>query len=226
MNAPDSIALLRTQSLTGLVQEALEQQIVAGDLKPGDPLREGAIALSMGISRGPVREAIRMLEARGLVDFAKNCGVQVRKLDGQQAAQIYQVRIPLEGLIGELVAQRTPAESGQVLTPIMEQMERLVKQQNVDAYAGLNLEFHDALARLTGNAALHETYRRLVIQLKLFRTHTFKHVPDTILASLAEHTAIYQAVQNQDTHLASHLLRAHAEDSLRRLRIALGTHAA
>lgn len=226
MNAPDSIALLRTQSLTGLVQEALEQQIVAGDLKPGDPLREGVIASSMGISRGPVREAFRMLEARGLVDFAKNCGVQVRKLDGEQAAQIYQVRIPLEGLIGELAAQRTSTESGQVLTPIMDQMKRLVKQQDVAAYAGLNLEFHDALARLTGNAALHDTYRRLVIQLKLFRTHTFKHAPETIRASLAEHTAIYQAVRNQDAAAASQLLRKHAEDSLRRLRVALGSDAA
>lgn len=224
MNAPESIALLRTQSLTGLVQEALEQQIVAGDLKPGDPLREGAIATAMGISRGPVREAFRMLEARGLVDFAKNCGVQVRKLDGEQAAQIYQVRIPLESLIGELAAQRPPAETDRVLAPIMEQMKRLVKQQDVTAYAGLNLEFHDALARLTGNAALHDTYRRLVIQLKLFRTHTFRHAPETIRASLAEHTDIYQAVLHQDTKTGSRLLREHAEDSLRRLRTALDAH--
>jgi len=221
MNAPDSIALLRTQSLTGLVQEALEQRIVAGDLKPGDPLREGAIASAMGISRGPVREAFRMLEARGLVDFAKNCGVQVRRLDGEQAAQIYQVRIPLEGLIGELAAQRPAEESAPVLAPIMEQMRHLVERQDVAAYAGLNLEFHDALARLTGNDALHDTYRRLVIQLKLFRTHTFKHAPETIRASLTEHTAICQAVLRQEPSVASQLLKAHAEDSLRRLRLAL-----
>lgn len=225
MNAPDSIALLRTQSLTGLVQEALEQQIVAGDLKPGDPLREGAIATAMGISRGPVREAFRMLEARGLVDFAKNCGVQVRKLDGEQAAQIYQVRIPLEALIGELAAQHSPAETDRVLSPLMAQMKQLVKQEDVAAYAGLNLEFHDALARLTCNVALHDTYRRLVIQLKLFRTHTFKHAPETIRASLTEHTAIYQAVLTQDSQMASRLLREHAEDSLRRLRIALSSSA-
>lgn len=221
MNAPESIALLRTQSLTGLVQEALEQQIVAGDLKPGDPLREGAIATAMGISRGPVREAFRMLEARGLVDFAKNCGVQVRRLDGEQAAQIYQVRIPLEGLIGDMAAKRARAESGPVLAPIMEQMRLLVERQDVAAYAGQNLEFHDTLARLTGNLALHDTYRRLVIQLKLFRTHTFKHAPETIRDSLAEHTAIYEAVLNQDSPTASRLLSEHAEDSLRRLRIAL-----
>lgn len=223
MNAPDSIALLRTHSLTGLVQEALEQQIVAGELKPGDPLREGTIATAMGISRGPVREAFRMLEARGLVDFAKNCGVQVRRLDGEQAAQIYQVRIPLEGLIGELAAKGDSAESDRLLMPIMEQMRLLVERQDVAAYAGLNLEFHDALARLTGNGALHDTYRRLVIQLKLFRTHTFKHAPETICASLAEHKAIYQAVIDRDSPTASRLLREHAEDSLSRLRVALGS---
>lgn len=226
MNALDSFELLRTQSLSGLVQEALEQQIVAGDLKSGDRLREGAIASAMGISRGPVREAFRMLEASGLVDFAKNCGVQVRKLDGEQATQIYQVRIPLEGLIGELAAHRNVVETDAVLAPIMANMNEVVNRQAVGAYAGLNLEFHDALARLSGNVALHETYRRLVIQLKLFRTHTFKHAPDTILASLAEHTAIYAAVREQDAVAASHLLKKHAQDSLSRLRIALAANLA
>lgn len=221
MNSPDALALLRTQSLTGLVQKELEQQIVSGSLKPGDPLREGSIAAALGISRGPVREAFRMLEERGLVAFAKNCGVQVRRLDGAQAAQIYQVRVPLEGLIGELAAPRWDGEAQAVFDPLMARLRHAVEQQDVGSYAGLNLEFHDALAALTGNQALHDTYRRLVVQLKLFRSHTFKHNPQTIRTSLAEHTRILNAVRSGDAPLASRLLREHAQDSLRRLNAAL-----
>jgi len=225
MNAPDSIALLRTKSLTGLVHEALEQQILAGDLKPGDALREGAIATAMGISRGPVREAFRMLEARGLLDVVKNCGVQVRTLDGAQAAQLYQVRIPLEALIGELAAHRRPEESDAQLSPILERMHRALSQADVASYSGLNLALHDALARLCGNPALHDTYRRLVVQLTLFRSHTFQHAPDTMRASLAEHTAICAAILAQDAATASRLLKQNAEESLRRLQATLAAAA-
>jgi DNA-binding GntR family transcriptional regulator len=221
MNYPNAFALLRTQSLTGLVQKELEQQIVAGHLKPGDPLREGSIAATLGISRGPVREAFRMLEERGLVAFAKNCGVQVRKLDCSQAAQIYQVRIPLEGLIGELAAQHWTVAARHVFDPLMERLQRAVQQQDVESYAGLNLEFHDALAKLSGNEALHDTYRRLVVQLKLFRSHTFRHDRQTICTSLAEHTQILDAVRRGDSQGASFLMRTHAQDSLQRLTSAL-----
>ncbi|MGL9773584.1 MAG: GntR family transcriptional regulator [Sodalis sp. (in: enterobacteria)] len=104
MNTPDTITLLRTQSLSNLVQVELERRIVAGELSPCSPLREATITAEMGISRGPVREAFRMLEERGLVLFEKNCGVRIRRLDMAQALQIYQVRIPLEELAGSLVA--------------------------------------------------------------------------------------------------------------------------
>lgn len=220
MSSPEAIALLRTQSLTTLVHEELERRIAAGQILPGAPLRESAIATDMGISRGPVREAFRMLEERGLVMFEKNCGVRVRQLDLEQATHIYQVRIPLEGLIGELVTQNLTAEGRDQVRQVLEQMAECVAHQNVPAYADLNFRFHDLLARFTGNPILYDTYRRLVVQLKLFRSYTFRHSPETISVSLREHTAIFNAITSLNVLLARELLCQHASDSLTRLRSA------
>lgn len=221
MSSPEALTLLRTQSLTTVVHEQLEHRIATGQLAPGEPLREAAIATDMGISRGPVREAFRMLEERGLVMFEKNCGVRVRQLDLGQAVQIYQVRIPLEGLIGELVTQNLTAEATAQIRRILDDMGNAVHSQDVSGYTALNFEFHDTLARYTANAALYDTYRRLVVQLKLFRSYTFRHTPETIGLSLQEHRAIFEAISAADPALASERLRQHSHDSLVRLRAAV-----
>ncbi|AHF75176.1 GntR-family transcriptional regulator [Sodalis praecaptivus] len=217
MNTPDTLTLLRTQSLTNLVQEELERRIVAGQLTPGAPLREAAIAAEMGISRGPVREAFRMLEERGLVLFEKNCGVRIRRLDMAQALQIYQVRIPLEELAGTLVAQHLTPAGAEDLGEVLRKMAVGLERQDIALYTPLNFQFHDLLVKYTGNPSLYDTYRRLVVQLELFRSYTFRHNPQTITLSFREHHAIFDAVLARDAALAGRLLRQHAQDSLRRL---------
>jgi DNA-binding GntR family transcriptional regulator len=221
MNSPDAIKLVRTKSLANVVYEELERQILTGSVEPGDALREVSIASDMGISRGPVREAFRILEERGLVVFEKNCGVYVRRLDGEQAAQIYQVRIPLEKLVGQLVAKNLSAAAEAQIREILAHMQDAVARGDVYIYAGLNLAFHDSLALHTGNAVLYETYRKLVTQLRIFRGHTFRYKPETIGVSLNEHSKIFAAVTARDEALAGELLQVHAQDSLRRLRMTL-----
>lgn len=217
MSSTDALTLLRTRSLTTLVHEELERQILAGEIQPGDALREASIATNMGISRGPVREAFRTLEERGLILFEKNCGVSVRKLDSEQAAQIYQVRIPLEGLIGQLVTLNLKPEGHAQLEGLIKIMHRAVDEKDISTYATLNQQFHDLLAKFTNNSALYDTYRKLVVQLRLFRNHTFRHSPETIKLSLQEHIAIFNAISSGNENSTSELLRKHAEDSLQRL---------
>jgi DNA-binding GntR family transcriptional regulator len=221
MNSPDAIRMLRTKSLTNVVHEELERQIIAGDVLPGDALREISIAADMGISRGPVREAFRILEERGLVLVEKNCGVFVRRLDANQAAQIYQVRVPLEGLVGQLAARSVTVAGKTQIRNLLDRMQECVVQGDTSAYGSLNLDFHDNLALQSGNQVLYETYRKLVTQLKLFRSHTFKYQPETIGISLQEHRRIFEAIAANDEALASELLQAHARDSLSRLRMTL-----
>jgi DNA-binding GntR family transcriptional regulator len=94
-------------------------------------------------------------------------------------------------------------------------MENAAQQEDVNPYTSLNFAFHDALARLSGNPKLHETYSRLVSQLSLFRRKTYIHNRNSMLASLAEHKQIYAAVEQKNADLAADLLSEHAKKSKR-----------
>lgn len=217
----DPLTLVKTQSLPALVQARIERMILDGQLRPGEPLREVALAETLGVSRGPVREAFRGLEEKGLVLIEKNCGVQVRTLSHAQADDIYEVRVTLETLIGEKAASQASPEGLAEVARLLEDMAVAAQDSDVNPYTSLNMRFHDTLARLTGNTVLHETYRRLVAQLSLFRRRAYQHDRESMALSLREHRAIYQAIAARDGKRAGALLRVHAEDSRSRLHAAL-----
>ena len=215
MSYTESLALLRNNSLPMLVQAELERMILEGKFLPGEPLRETGLSALLGVSRGPIREAFRGLEEKGLVQLEKNCGVQVRTLSIEEADQIYDVRICLEQLIGRNVAMQLTKAGAKELSQIIGKMENAAQQEDVNPYTSLNFAFHDALARLSGNPKLHETYSRLVSQLSLFRRKTYIHNRNSMLASLAEHKQIYAAVEQKNADLAADLLSEHAKKSKR-----------
>lgn len=223
MTFTTALNVLKHQSLPTLVQEELERMIMDGRLLPGEQLREVALAALLGVSRGPIREAFRGLEEKGLVSTVKNCGVFVRKLDPVEADQIYEVREALEALIGERVSRRIDNEGITALQTIVEQMAVAVAGADINRYTALNFSFHDALARLSGNPKLHATYQRLVAELSLFRRHTYVHDESSMALSLAEHRAIFDAIVARQPQRVTELLRGHVSDSRRRLHQVLDT---
>jgi len=217
MTFTTALNVLKHQSLPTLVQEELERMIMDGRLPPGEQLREVALAALLGVSRGPIREAFRGLEEKGLVSTVKNCGVYVRKLDPVEADQIYEVREALEALIGERVSRHLDSQGISTLQSIVEQMADAVTGADINRYTALNFSFHDALARLSGNPKLHATYQRLVAELSLFRRHTYVHDETSMALSLAEHRAIFDAIVARQPQRVAELLRGHVSDSRRRL---------
>jgi phosphonate utilization transcriptional regulator len=221
MTPPEPLEILRTHSLQNLVQEELERMILDGRLAPGEPLRETSLAALLGVSRGPIREAFRGLEEKGLVRVEKNHGVQVRTLSLEEADQIYEVRICLEVLIGHKVADNIGAAGLKEVKAIVKKMGAAALLDDVNPYTSLNLAFHDALARHCGNAKLHESYSRLVAQLSLYRPKAYLHDKNSMALSLSEHRAIFDAVERRNGGQASELLQRHAEDSRQRLHQAI-----
>jgi DNA-binding GntR family transcriptional regulator len=122
--AAAAIELLRENSLATLAQRELERQIVSGEIAAGTKLNEADIAGSLGVSRGPVREAFRALDQAGLVRVEKNRGVYVRQVSLEEANEIYEVRAALEGLIGRLAARHVDAEQAEQLRSIVRKMAR------------------------------------------------------------------------------------------------------
>jgi phosphonate utilization transcriptional regulator len=188
-----SIVLLQSNSLPGLVQRELERMILAGDLVPGSKLNEALLAKALGVSRGPVREAFRALEESGLVRLEKNRGVYVRQIPIEEADDIYELRAVLDDFVGRRVAATASPEAVRALRGDVARMEKAAARNDVDTYLTANLDFHDRLVSLAGNAKLLLTYRRLANELRLFRRATLAQ-GDTLLVSTREHREIVDQI--------------------------------
>jgi phosphonate utilization transcriptional regulator len=213
------IAMVRSHSLPALVGRELTHRILAGELAAGAKLNEADIALRLGVSRGPVREAFRALEAAGLVRLEKNRGVYVRELSGAEADEIFELRALLDEFAGRKAARRASADDVRTLTAMVERMDEATRLGDADGYFDLNLAFHDRIVGLAGNAKLRELYGRLVNELALFRRASFDHAAN-LPRSAAEHRAIVERIAARESEAAARLLREHAMASRERARLA------
>lgn len=210
-----TIALLQTSSLTNVVQQEIERAILQGEYAPGSKLIEAALAEKMGVSRGPVREAFRMLEEAGLVRNEKNRGVFVRDIPIEEAVEIFDLRAAMDELVGRKLAQNiTPAQLKE-LKGLGDAMEKAVKAEDAYNYHLLNLRFHDRLVEMAGNSKLTAIYRKLIKELSLFRR---LNLADGWLmpVSASEHRKIIKSIASGDADLAGRAMFDHVMDSKER----------
>jgi phosphonate utilization transcriptional regulator len=210
------IEVVRRHSLTALVRDEIDRQIVEGELAPGDKLNEADWAARLHVSRGPVREAFRALEQAGLVRTVKNRGVFVRTVSLAEADEIYAVRAVLEEAACRKLAATIDARQLAVLRDWLDAMRAALDARDHDAYTRANVAFHDAIVAAAGNLKLYETYRRLVSELSLFRRAALVVHADAMERSLAEHRAILTALASRDADHAAALMHAHANGGLQR----------
>lgn len=210
--AHPTIALLQTSSLANVVQTELERMILSGELAPGARLTEAALAMQLGVSRGPLREAFRMLDEAGLVRTEKNRGVYVRNVPIDEAIEIFDLRAALDEWVGRRLATQITAPQLKELRGLVEQMELAVKAHDLHRYHALNLGFHDRLVELAGNSKLTSIYRKLVRELSLFRCQNLNG--DGLLpASASAHRQIVKAIASGDGDAAGRVMFDHACES-------------
>ena len=210
-----TIALLQSSSLTTVVQQEIERSILIGEYEPGSKLIEATLAFKLGVSRGPVREAFRMLEEAGLVRNEKNRGVFVRDIPMDEAIDIFDLRAVMDELVGRKLAKNiTPVEIREIKS-LVELMEKSVKAQDAYNYHLLNLKFHDRLVEMAGNRKLTEIYRKLIKELSLFRR---LNLSDGWLMPLSvrEHKQIVKAIVSGDADAAGKAMFDHVIESKER----------
>jgi phosphonate utilization transcriptional regulator len=213
---PTVLQLVQSNSLPGLVQAEIEQLILRGELAIGQRINESDLALRFGMSRGPIREALRALEESRLVRAEKNRGVFVREVSVEEADEIYDVREALDQLIGQRVAERATPEQLRGMQAVVAEMDDATGMQDIKRYHALNLKFHDMLVDFAGNARLTETYRLLTKGLLLFRLRGLKE-GGGFAVSNTEHKAVVEAIAARDSARAGRLLRRHAVESRARM---------
>jgi DNA-binding GntR family transcriptional regulator len=211
-----TIAQLRENSLSGVVRHEIERLILSGELPTGSRVNENAIALRLGVSRGPIREACRALVEIGLLDLIPNRGVFVRRMDRHDVEEVYDLRAGLTGLAGSLLASKiTDAEVNQ-LRKLVEAMDDAAENGNFRRFYPINLEFHDIILQLTGNSRLIKSYRSLVKEFQLFRTHGLVQ-SDALRESNQEHRAILTALESREPQTAYEASFRHVQHGKQRM---------
>ncbi len=207
-SAHSTIAMLRNSSLASAVQQEIERMIFVGELGPGDKLTEAWLAERLGVSRGPVREAFRVLEEAGLLQLEKNRGVFVREIPIEEVLEIYELRAMMEAHVGAALARIATGTQLQELQKLVAQMESAAAEDDEPLYYRLNVEFHERLVDFAGNRKLLALYRKLTRELSLFRRRNLSDQAQ-LLVSVAEHRHILEAIASGDAVRAAQALSQH-----------------
>jgi DNA-binding GntR family transcriptional regulator len=200
----------RSLSRTVQIEHALEHMILAGELSPGERLIEVDLAQRFGTSRGPLREAMQTLAARGLVETVRNRGVIVRSVSPKEATELYDLRAAVFGLAGRVLTDRLNDIMLETMYQFVADMEILAKERSFDDYYRKNLAFHDFLITSTGNGLLANEYRSFVKKLHLCRARSLVQAGG-LSVSNREHAEMVDAVASGDRLRAQEAFFRHVE---------------
>lgn len=216
----DDLRILRTVSLTSVLEREIESLILSGELPPGERINEIQIARRFGTSRGPIREATRSLEGKGLVEVIRNRGVFIRRLTLEQAIEIYDLRSALFGLAGRLLAARMNDGILDDLVGQLQQMDKVAESREFDTYYPLNLAFHATIVQHAGNGTLAGEYQAMVKKLHLFRARSLVQ-GGGLAVSNREHREIVDALASGDVDRAHGACWRHVERAKHRMLAAI-----
>ena len=201
------------------VQQQILKSIRSGHYRPGDRIRETEVAKALGVSRTPVREALRRLESDGLLSFESWRGVVVSRLDRQQVSELYAMREVLEGAAARMAARHIDDAGIELLKLLLEKSQE--SPDDPARLAKLNRELHQTIYSAAHNRYLLQTLGQLENALALLRGTTYAVAgrPDT---AAAEHRAIVEAICSRDAEAAELAARKHIGAAQRaRLRLML-----
>jgi DNA-binding GntR family transcriptional regulator len=190
------------------VYDHLRDEILSGSLTPGAELSEVALAESLGVSRGPIREAIGRLAAEGLVTVRPRRGAVVSSLSTEEFIELYQVREALELLAVQLAVPRLGTDDITALQALIDEMSTRAERKQVGEFFEANTAFHARLVDASGNAKLIDMYRQLLDQLGRYRRRSLQ-LRGNLQRSVAEHAAILRAAKRGDAERAAHLMSEH-----------------
>lgn len=196
------------KTLSMRIAEQLKLQIFSGDFRPGDRLNEAALAQRMNTSRGPIREAIRILAGFGLVTAVPNRGVFVRKISVREMVEISELRALVFGFAAGLAAEHRLERDCVKLKKIVNKMDKAAEVEDKDKYYQLNLEFHDVIVSLAQSERAKRLYNDFVKELHLCRRQNFDN-GSNMRKSNAEHRLIYEAIVKGNKAEATKLAEQH-----------------
>ena len=197
--------------LRDVVFYTLRQSILTGELKPGERLMEIHLADKLGVSRTPVREAIRRLELEGLVTMFPRRGAEVAQITEKSMSDVLEVRRTLDALCAELAGDRISQEGLSSLKQACENFERSVATKDAQKIAQADVALHDIILQATGNQRLIQLVNNLSEQMYRYR---FEYIKDSSQHEtlIKEHRIIYQSIVDKDKDTAASAAKTHIDN--------------
>ena len=197
--------------LRDVVFKTLRQAILTGELKPGERLMEIKLANKLGVSRTPIREAIRQLELDGLVIMVPRKGAQVAHITEKSMSDVMEVRLALDELTASLACARISDEDKEMLVKACHDFEDAVGSADLRKIASADVEFHDIILKAANNLRLSQIVNNLAEQMYRYRVEYLKDSSyHTKLAE--EHEALTDAISRGDVDMAREVTRKHIYD--------------
>ena len=227
MQTPFQVNMDEFLPLRDVVFNTLRQAILTGELKPGERLMEIHLANKLGVSRTPIREAIRKLELEGLVTMIPRRGAEVAQITEKSMNDVLEVRMSLDALCVELACDRITQEGLDALRDACDAFEQSVKTKDVRKIAQADVALHDIIVQATGNQRLIQLVNNLSEQMYRYR---FEYIKDSSQHAtlIEEHRIIYQSLVAKDKETASAAAKTHIDNQrksiIRQIRLDRETH--
>lgn len=195
--------------LRDIVCDELRVQIINGQYAPGEHLVEDKLARELGVSRNPVREALRVLQAEGFIDMIPRRGAVVVTLSDLEVRDIFDVRMALERLAAQLAARRADQQDVDELRRILGEAEAALGRDDSAALTELNAEFHEQVLVVSGNGYLRDVMLQLRGRMKWIFSRTAGSPRGQ--HSLDEHVQLADAIERRDEEAAAELALRHVQ---------------
>ncbi|WP_028306563.1 GntR family transcriptional regulator [Desulfitibacter alkalitolerans] len=206
------VQLENYKPLREIVLEALKDAIVNGKLKPGERLMEQQVAEELGVSRTPVREAIRKLEIEGFVIIIPRRGAYVSDISLKDIAQVFEVRAAMEALAAGLAAQRIADDQLEKLERKLVEVKNAVDNSDLDNIIQYDTDFHEIIYGASRNDRLVQILNNLREQIQRYRTASLAS-PGRLKDTLKEHQELVDAISTRNVALAQKLAKEHIENA-------------
>jgi len=204
------------QSLRGRVFHEMRENILHGRYKRDEAIKEVQEAEKMGVSRTPVREALRQLELEGLVAIVPNKGAVVTGIDQKDIADIYAIRSLIEGLSAKWAAERINEEQLNVLEEIIYLSEFHLEKNHVEQLYDLDTKFHEVLYEISGSRILKHVLSDFHEYVQNVRKHSLS-VRERAEKSVEEHKKILEALRNRDVKEARKRMDKHIKNTIKNI---------
>lgn len=208
---------IQIRSLSETVAQRIRDMIRRGTLKTGDRIVEKQLCDALGVSRTPLREALRVLKSEGLVDLVPHKGAYVAQPSMEDIKDLFDVMSILEGECARVASQKMSEADFARLEKLHQKLEKYFEQKDRDKYLEVNHKYHSLIQEMAGNRVLNEILGGLRQKILLYRQRQLFQ-PDRFEASIKEHRLLLEALRNRDADAVESLMKTHLMNQCEALR--------